>query len=61
MWHLCPLSKKIWKTTYKFLKYTTEPTPFTINNILQATNISLAYKRKAVIWIYMNTLYEIWC
>ncbi|CAG8479288.1 25112_t:CDS:2 [Cetraspora pellucida] len=51
MWHLAhhalPLGYwLIHETTYKFLKYTAEPISSTIDNILQATNISSAYKGK---------------
>src|ERR1043165_8024949 len=57
----CPLSKKVWETVYKFFKYAAEPILSTIENILQATNITSAHKRKAAIWIYMTAIYEIWC
>ncbi|CAG8679191.1 19904_t:CDS:1, partial [Cetraspora pellucida] len=54
-----PLSKIIWETAYKFLKYAAEPIPSTIENIFQATNITSTHKRKTAIWIHITAIYEI--
>ncbi|CAG8587178.1 1145_t:CDS:1, partial [Ambispora leptoticha] len=58
----CPLSKVIWETIYKALtNIEQDTTPRTLEDIIQATNITDTKKRKTAIWLHITAIYEIWC
>ncbi|CAG8639613.1 5109_t:CDS:1, partial [Dentiscutata heterogama] len=58
----CPTSQRVWNIGYRMLNNTLNITiPTSINDIISPTQLPSINVKRAIKWLNLNIVYEIWC